>query len=145
MQRAERASLSARQAFYCSLTLTVLKSLSDQPDTLAGQNCPFLPICRTLYLDSRLSGGRLSQQNAAAALIQQSALQVNVEALPDGPENPYGNGFIPVETDLTSELKAQRVCDPMKARLWKIKNPGSLHPVTGVAASYGDQPERPKL
>ena len=60
-----------------------------------------------------------------------SAAQVNVEALPDGPENPYGNGFIPVETDLTSELKAQRVCDPACARLWKIKNPESLHPVTG--------------
>ena len=76
-------------------------------------------------------------------MTQQCELQVNVEALPDGPENPYGNGFIPVETDLTSELKAQRVCDPMKARLWKIKNPGSLHPVTGVAASHGDQPGRP--
>jgi Cu2+-containing amine oxidase len=59
--------------------------------------------------------------------------QVNVEALPDGPENPYGNGFIPVETDLTSELKAQRLCDPSCARLWKIKNPESLHPVTGGA------------
>jgi primary-amine oxidase len=57
--------------------------------------------------------------------------QVNVEALPDGPENPYGNGFIPVETDLTSELKAQRLCDPTKARLWKIKNPNSLNPITG--------------
>ena len=67
---------------------------------------------------------------------------MNVEALPDGPQNPYGNGFIPVETDLTSELKAQRVCDPMKARLWKIKNPGSVHPVTGMAASHGDQPGR---
>ena len=74
---------------------------------------------------------------------QQRALQVNVEALPDGPQNPYGNGFIPVETDLTSELKAQRVCDPMKARLWKIKNPGSVHPVTGVAGPSGDQPGRP--
>ena len=73
----------------------------------------------------------------AATSTQQSALQVNVEALPDGPQNPYGNAFIPVETDLTTELKAQRVCDPMKARLWKIRNPSSVHRITGVAASHG--------
>ena len=56
-----------------------------------------------------------------------------MEALPDGPKNPYGNGFIPVETDLTSEAEAQRVCDPSRARLWKVKNPESLHPVTGAS------------
>ena len=55
-----------------------------------------------------------------------------MEALPDGPKNPYGNGFIPVETDLTSEAQAQRVCDPTRARLWKVKNPESLHPITGA-------------
>ena len=60
------------------------------------------------------------------------ALQVDVVALPDGPKNPYGNGFIPVETDLTTEKTAQRVCDPHKSRLWKIKNPNSLHPITGA-------------
>ena len=65
-------------------------------------------------------------------LVGGVCLQVNVEAMPDGPENPYGNGFIPVETDLTTELKAQRVCDPSCARLWKIKNPNSLQPVTGA-------------
>ena len=59
------------------------------------------------------------------------AAQVNVEAMPDGPDNPYGNGFIAVETDLTSELKAQRVCDPSKGRMWKVKNPESLNPITG--------------
>ena len=58
-------------------------------------------------------------------------MQVNVEAMPDGPENPYGNGFIAVETDLTSEAKAQRVCDPSKGRMWKVKNPESLNPITG--------------
>ncbi len=59
-------------------------------------------------------------------------MQVDVVALPDGPKNPYGNGFIPVETDLTTEKTAQRVCDPHKSRLWKIKNPNSLHPITGA-------------
>ncbi|BDA50132.1 Primary amine oxidase [Coccomyxa sp. Obi] len=62
--------------------------------------------------------------------------EVNVEALPDGPENPYGNGFVAVETDLTSEAKAQRVCDPFKARLWKVKNPNSLNPITGKPVAY---------
>ena len=48
MQRAERASLSARQALFCSLPITALPPLSDQPDVLAGRIWPFLPICWTL-------------------------------------------------------------------------------------------------
>ena len=64
------------------------------------------------------------------------AAQVNVEALPEGPKNPYGNGFVPVETDLTTESQAQRVCDPSTGRMWKIRNPNSLHPVTGAPAQH---------
>ena len=59
-------------------------------------------------------------------------LQQDMEAMPPGPSNPYGNGFTTVETDLTTELQAARVVDAMRARVWKIKNPESLHPVTGT-------------
>ena len=52
-----------------------------------------------------------------------------------GPKNPHGNGFKAVETDLLSEKRAMRVADPFKGRIWKIKNPHSLHPVTGWQSS----------
>lgn len=51
--------------------------------------------------------------------------------MPPGPSNPHGNGFRAVETDLTTELKAMRCADPFKGRVWKIKNPESIHPITG--------------
>ncbi|GAQ81207.1 Copper amine oxidase [Klebsormidium nitens] len=56
--------------------------------------------------------------------------------LPLGPKNPHGNGFRAVETDLTSELKAMRCADPFKGRVWKIKNPDSIHPITGKPVAY---------
>eukprot|EP00884_Botryococcus_braunii_P003393 jgi/Botrbrau1/13054/Bobra.0187s0016.1 len=65
-----------------------------------------------------------------------SCEQVNVEALPEGPENPYGNAFKAVETDLLTETAAQRVADPQKARIWKIKNPATRHPATGSPVAY---------
>ena len=52
----------------------------------------------------------------------------------DGPANPFGNGFVAVETPLTKESQAQRVCNPQTARYWKIANPSSKHPVTGETA-----------
>jgi Copper amine oxidase, enzyme domain len=55
-----------------------------------------------------------------------------VEAVPEGPQNPYGNAFIAVETELLTESAAQRVADPLSSRIWKIKNPASRHPATGV-------------
>lgn len=61
-----------------------------------------------------------------------TALQQDFEPLAVGPKNPHGNGFQTVETDLLTEQKAKRVADPFKGRIWKIKNPESLHPVTGT-------------
>ena len=58
-------------------------------------------------------------------------MQQDFEALPPGPKNPHGNGFRAVETDLVTEKGAMRVADPYKGRIWKIKNPESLHPITG--------------
>jgi len=56
---------------------------------------------------------------------------VEVAAMDDGPDNPFGNGFVAMETPLLSESEAQRVCSPQTARYWKISNPASKHPVTG--------------
>ena len=78
---------------------------------------------------ARLTVSRVGEEHFLSSIPN---LQVNVEALPEGPKNPYGNAFVPVETDLTTEMKAQRVCDPHKARLWKVRNPNSLHPITGA-------------
>ena len=52
-----------------------------------------------------------------------SVYEVNTEALPMGPENPYGNAFYAHPTLLDSEQAAQRIVDPLKARYWKIVNP----------------------
>lgn len=59
-------------------------------------------------------------------------LQVNVEAMPPGPENPYNIGFFHTETELQTELSAIRDVDPAKSRIWKIKNPNSINSMSGV-------------
>ena len=61
-----------------------------------------------------------------------STVQQDFEPMPAGSNNPHGNGFKAVERDLLTERKAMRVADPFKGRIWKIKNPESLHPVTGA-------------
>ena len=58
-------------------------------------------------------------------------LQVHAEALPEGPKNPHGNGFIAVETPLRSESEAARVAEGSKGVYWKVNNPASRHPATG--------------
>ena len=60
---------------------------------------------------------------------------MHVEAMPDGKENPYGNGFVAVEAPLTSEGSACRVADASKGTYWKINNPASRHASTGNSPS----------
>lgn len=52
-----------------------------------------------------------------------SVYEVNGEAEPMGPENPFGNGWYAVSTLLKQEQDAQRLIDPFKARYWKVVNP----------------------
>ena len=52
-----------------------------------------------------------------------SVYEVNTQAAPMGPENPYGNAFYAQATLLESELAAQRIVDPFAGRYWKIVNP----------------------
>ena len=58
-------------------------------------------------------------------------MQVDVKAVPRGPENPFGMAFKPVETLLKTESEAIRDCNAGAARAWKISNPSKKHPFTG--------------
>jgi primary-amine oxidase len=49
--------------------------------------------------------------------------EVDVEPLPAGASNPWGNGFAPMATRLDQELQARRVIDPARSRTWRISNP----------------------
>lgn len=59
--------------------------------------------------------------------LNNSVYEVNTEAEPPGPENPYGNGFFAVSTLLATEQAAQRTLNPWTARYWKITNPSALN------------------
>ncbi|MFM7425877.1 MAG: primary-amine oxidase, partial [Elainella sp.] len=52
-----------------------------------------------------------------------SVYEVNSEAVPLGPDNPYGNGFYAKSELLATEQAAQRLIDPFTARYWKVVNP----------------------
>lgn len=54
-----------------------------------------------------------------------SVYEVNTEAEPVGPDNPYGNAFFAKSTLLATESEAQRIIDPLSGRYWKIINPSS--------------------
>ena len=60
------------------------------------------------------------------------AAQVNCDSMPLGPDNPHGVGFVATETEFETEREAIRCVDPMRSRVWKIKNPRSLNPVSGA-------------
>jgi len=49
--------------------------------------------------------------------------EVDVEPLPAGDDNPWGNGFAPVVTRLEHEQQARRLVDAARSRSWKIVNP----------------------
>jgi primary-amine oxidase len=49
--------------------------------------------------------------------------EIDVVPLPAGDDNPWGNGFAPAVTPLTSEGGAQRVADPARNRSWLVLNP----------------------
>jgi primary-amine oxidase len=46
--------------------------------------------------------------------------ELNSEAVPPGPDNPYGNAWVVTATPLRRESAAQRLIDPLAARSWKI-------------------------
>ena len=52
-----------------------------------------------------------------------SVVECDTAALPQGPENPYGNAYAVTERVLRSEAEAARDVDFDKMRYWKIINP----------------------
>ena len=68
-------------------------------------------------------------------------LEVNSQAAPPGPQNPYGNAFTMRETPLVNERDAQRNLNLLTSRRWLVVNPSAMnalgHP-TGYALVPGD-------
>lgn len=48
--------------------------------------------------------------------------EVHTETVPAGPENPYGNAFRAVATQLRRESEAQQLIDPLTGRCWRFSN-----------------------
>jgi primary-amine oxidase len=64
-----------------------------------------------------------------------SVVEVETEAVPDGPENPHGNAWRVVRRTLPSELEARRRLAPERARGWLVTNPDVLNAV-GEPVAY---------
>jgi primary-amine oxidase len=56
-----------------------------------------------------------------------SIYEIDVEAEPAGPDNPWGNAFAARATALEHEQAAQRLADAARSRVWKIVNPAVLN------------------
>jgi primary-amine oxidase len=54
-----------------------------------------------------------------------SLVEMNTQASPAGPQNPYNNAFTMIETQLTTERAAQRQMNMASSRKWKIINPSA--------------------
>ncbi|WP_319456674.1 MULTISPECIES: primary-amine oxidase [unclassified Mycobacterium] len=66
--------------------------------------------------------------------------EVDAEAVPMGPDNPWGNAFRPKKTRLTRESEAQRIADNLKARVWHVTNPTKQNRL-GQDVGYALHPE----
>lgn len=66
--------------------------------------------------------------------------EVDVEGVPTGPENPYGNAFRATVTRIASEAAGGRAADPGKGRTWRVVNPGSRNRM-GEPVAYALVPE----
>jgi len=64
-----------------------------------------------------------------------SVHEVDSEAVPRGPGNETGNGWVTRRTLLAKESDSGRLIDPFKARFWSISNPDVLNG-TGQPVSY---------
>lgn len=70
-----------------------------------------------------------------------SVMELNTEALAEGPDNPHGNGYAMKETPLRRELEARRQLKLSTNRTWKIVSTcasNSLGQATGYALVPGD-------
>lgn len=68
-------------------------------------------------------------------------VEMNTQASPAGPQNPYQNSFTMVETVLRTEREAQRLMSMATSRKWKVINPAvknSLGEPTGYILFPGE-------
>jgi primary-amine oxidase len=61
--------------------------------------------------------------------------EVDLEPLPTGAGNPWGNGFVARAVRLESEGRARRRVDPARSRTWHVRNPAS-HNALGEPVGY---------
>ncbi len=66
---------------------------------------------------------------------ENSVYETELEGLPPGPDNPYGNATVSSARLLTRESEAQRLIDPARGRGWMIVNP-SRHNAVGHPVAY---------
>ncbi|GAB3975414.1 hypothetical protein GCM10027615_42820 [Plantactinospora veratri] len=66
--------------------------------------------------------------------------ELDVRALPVGPDNPYGNAFTRVATRLSTESEGARHADASVGRSWRISNPERLGRL-GRPVGYQLRPE----
>jgi primary-amine oxidase len=71
--------------------------------------------------------------------LPNSVYETHTEAVPLGPENPFGNAWVTKATVLATESEAQQVIDPLSGRYWKVVNPNVLNHV-GEPVAYALMP-----
>ncbi|MCW2952353.1 MAG: Primary-amine oxidase [Conexibacter sp.] len=64
-----------------------------------------------------------------------TVVEVDTEAVPQGPGNEHGNAWRTVKRALSSELRARRRIDPFRARGWLVTNPSRRNAV-GEPVAY---------
>ena len=67
--------------------------------------------------------------------LDNSVCEMEVEALPPGPENPLDSGFRAISRTLKTEHEAKREVDPARSRSWRVVNP-SVKNQLGLPVGY---------
>jgi len=66
--------------------------------------------------------------------------ELDIQRIPMGADNPYGNAFTRKATRLTRESEAARLAEPAVGRVWRITNPASVNRL-GQPVGYLLQPQ----
>jgi primary-amine oxidase len=66
--------------------------------------------------------------------------ELDIQRIPVGPDNPYGNAFTRRATRLIRESEAARLAEPAVGRVWKITNPARTNRL-GQPVGYVLQPQ----
>lgn len=71
--------------------------------------------------------------------------EVEVSTVPMGPQNPWGNAFVPATTVLTHEASAKRRTNALASRSWRIVNPEVVNALGKPVAYQLHVPETPLI